>query len=137
MDIEKLPRTPYKDVDWRNFKNTKKRSKIKSLCIEINGKNVIYSWEEIILTLNLFFFFFLGPHLWHVEVPRLGVKSELLLLVYTTATATQDLSHVCDLYHSSQQCQSLAHLSKARDRPASSWILVRFITAEPPWGFHH
>ena len=23
---------------------------------------------------NFFFFFFLGPHLWHMEVPRLGVK---------------------------------------------------------------
>ena len=27
--------------------------------------------------LDLFFFFFLGPHLRHMEVPRLGVKSEL------------------------------------------------------------
>ena len=23
------------------------------------------------------FFFFLAPHLWHIEVPRLGVKLEL------------------------------------------------------------
>ena len=29
----------------------------------------------------------LGPHMWHMEVPRLGVKSELQLLTYTTATA--------------------------------------------------
>ena len=41
----------------------------------------------------LFFYFFvflpfLGPLL-HVEVPRLGVESELQLLVYTTATAMQ------------------------------------------------
>ena len=28
-------------------------------------------------TLFFFFLFFLGPHLWHMEVPRLGVKSEL------------------------------------------------------------
>ena len=33
-------------------------------------------------------FFFLGPRLWHMEVPRLGVKSELQLLAYTTSTAT-------------------------------------------------
>ena len=32
-----------------------------------------------------------------MEVPRLGVESELQLLACTTATATQDLSHVCDL----------------------------------------
>ena len=36
-------------------------------------------------------FIFLGPHLQHMEVPRLGVKSELLLLAYATGTATQDL----------------------------------------------
>ena len=50
-----------------------------------------------------------------MEVSRLGVKSELLPLAYATATATQDLSHVCDLHHSSQQCQIFNPLSKARD----------------------
>ena len=33
---------------------------------------------------------FLGPNLRHMEVPRLGVKSELQVLAYTTATATPD-----------------------------------------------
>ena len=35
-------------------------------------------------------FAFLGPHPGHMEVPRLGGKSELQLLAYTTATATLD-----------------------------------------------
>ena len=39
-------------------------------------------------------FAFLGPHLQHTEVSRLGVESKLQLLVYTTAIATQDLSCV-------------------------------------------
>ena len=51
-----------------------------------------------------------------MEVPRLGVQSEVQLPAYATATATPDLSHVCDLHHSSQQCQILNPLSKARDR---------------------
>ena len=42
-----------------------------------------------------------------MEVPRLRVESELQLLAYPTATATQDLSHICDLHHSLQQCQIL------------------------------
>ena len=42
-----------------------------------------------------FLFFLLGPYLQHVKVPRLGVKCELQLLFYTTATAMQNLSHVC------------------------------------------
>ena len=50
-----------------------------------------------------------------MEVPRLGVKPELQPLAYTTARATLDLSHVCDLHHSSQQCQVCNPLSKARD----------------------
>jgi len=35
-------------------------------------------------------FFFLGLHLQHVEVPRLGSESKLQLPAYTTATAMQD-----------------------------------------------
>ena len=35
-------------------------------------------------------FCFLGPHPRHMELPRLGVKSELQLPAYGTATATQD-----------------------------------------------
>ena len=54
-------------------------------------------------------------HLQHMEVPRLRVKLELQLLAYTTAPATWDLSHVCDLQHSSWQYQILNPLSKSRD----------------------
>jgi len=70
----------------------------------------------IVFTYLFLFFCFLGPHLWHIEVPRLGVQSELQLLAYTTATATQDLSHICDLHHSSWQRLILNPLSEARDR---------------------
>ena len=51
-----------------------------------------------------------------MEVPRLGVKSELQLPAYTTATATQDPNPVCDLHHSSQHCWIPNPLSEARDR---------------------
>ena len=37
--------------------------------------------------------FFLGLRLWHREVPRLGVESELKLPAGTTATAILDLRH--------------------------------------------
>ena len=39
------------------------------------------------------------PHLWHMEVPRLGFKSKLQLPACTTATATQDLSHAYTTAH--------------------------------------
>ena len=66
----------------------------------------------------LFFFFFfsvffLGPPLQHMEVPRLGVESDLQMPAY--ATAMQDLSHICDLHHSSRQRRIPNPLSKSRD----------------------
>ena len=63
-----------------------------------------------------FFLFFLGLHLWHVKIPRLGVETELQLPAYSTAPAVQNLSHVCDLHHSFWQCWTLNSLSKARDQ---------------------
>ena len=51
---------------------------------------------------------------WHMEVPRLGVESELQLPLpaYTTAIAMPDLSHACDLLCSSQPHQIFNPLSK-------------------------
>ena len=61
------------------------------------------------------FFFFLGLHLQHMEISSLGVKSELQLPAYATATETPDPSCIHDLCHSSWQHQILNPLSKARD----------------------
>ena len=51
-----------------------------------------------------------------MEVPRVGVESELQLPTYTTATTTWDPSRVCNLHHSSWQRQNLNPLGEARDR---------------------
>ena len=71
-----------------------------------------------------------------MEVPRLGVELEPQLLAYTTAIATQDLSHVCDLHHSSQQRWILDPLREARDRTQNlmvpSWIRFRCATMGTP-----
>ena len=84
---------------------------------------VFYFFTFIFL---LFFFVFLGPHMRHMDVPRLGVESELQLPAYTRATAMPDSSLVFDLHHSSQQCQILNPLSEARnwtcDLMVPSWI---------------
>ena len=63
-------------------------------------------WKCILFSFSIFSFLLFwggGPYPQHMEVPRLEVKSDLQLLVYTTAIATRDLSHVCNLYHSSWQ----------------------------------
>ena len=50
-----------------------------------------------------------------MEVPRLGVNSELQLLATATAAATWDLTLICDLYHSSWQPQIPEQMSEAMD----------------------
>ena len=89
------------------------------------------------LFFGFFFFFpsFLGLQPWHMEVPRLGVKSGLQLPAYTTATATQVRSHVWSLHHSSRQRQILNPMTETRnwigilmDTTQVCWILVTFVT---------
>ena len=51
-----------------------------------------------------------------MEVPKLGVELELQLPAYTTATATRDLSHICDIHHSSWQGQIPNPVNETRDQ---------------------
>ena len=85
-------------------------------------------------------FIYLGPHLQHMEFSRLGVKSELQPPAYIAATATPDLSHVCDLHHSSRQCWIFNPLSRARDQTqvltdTSQVHYSRATTGTPPTKF--
>ena len=66
-----------------------------------------------------------------MAVPRLGMELELYLLAYITATATPDLSHVCDLCRSSQQHWILNPLSEARDRSHVLMDASQVVTTKP------
>ena len=55
----------------------------------------VFGFGFFVLFCFLVFFCFLGPHLWHMEVPA---ESELQLSAYTTATAAWAPRHTCDLY---------------------------------------
>ena len=68
---------------------------------------------------DLFFFFlifFLGSHPQHMEVPRLGVQTEMKLSACVTATATQDLICICNLHNAG----SLTHWARPGIKPTSS-----------------
>ena len=64
--------------------------------------------------------------MWHTEVPRLEIESELHPPAYTTATAMPGLSYIYDLHHSSRQDWIPNPLSKARDPTRilmdTSWV---------------
>ena len=68
-----------------------------------------------------------------MEVSELGVESELQLLASATATVMADLSHICNLHHSSQHRQSHNPLSKARDQTHILRVLYLWaIMGTPP-----
>ena len=71
-----------------------------------------------------------------MDNPRLVVESELELPAYTTATAREDLSRVCDLCHNSCQRQILNPLSKVRDRTSNLLVPSQIVSAVPRWELH-
>ena len=77
------------------------------------------------------FFWGGGPHLKHMEVPRLGVKLELQLPgLHRSHSNEGSKPH---LWPTPQQGQHQIpdHWARAGTKPPSSWTLVGFISAEP------
>uniref|UniRef100_A0A8D1JLB7 IFT52 GIFT domain-containing protein n=1 Tax=Sus scrofa TaxID=9823 RepID=A0A8D1JLB7_PIG len=66
-----------------------------------------------------------------MEVPRLGVESQLEPLAYARATATRDPSRVCNLHHSSRQRRILNPLSKDEITSEKLIGVKLWITAGP------
>ena len=65
----------------------------------------------IIITILLLF----NNNMYSIWCSQAGGWIRATAAAYAIATATPYLSHICDLYYSSQQCQILNPLSKARD----------------------
>ena len=73
----------------------------------------------------VFFFVFLGPHLRHMEVPRLGIELEMQLPAHATTMAMPDLNRICKLGHSLQPHWILNPLSEDRD-----WTCILMDTSQ-------
>ena len=108
--------------------NTDMFLKFYKLTLLIHKMKIKNNVSQRLVSMMTLFFFFLGLHLQLMEVPRLGVESELRLEAYTTETATPDLSCICDLQCSLQQCWILNPMSEARDQTHilivdTNWVL--------------
>ena len=79
-----------------------------------SGQNPDWDMNPLFLFV-LFCFFFLRPHLWHIEVPWARSWIRAVAEACTTVIEMQDLSLICDLHSSLWQCWMLNSLSKARD----------------------
>ena len=94
-------------------------------CPEEKQKRAAYSIDRVLMPMGsqfwphfwigtiISFFIFLQLHLHGNSWARGGVGAAAV--AYTTATATLDLGHICNLHHSSWQHWTLNPLSKARD----------------------
>ena len=92
---------------------------------DITSLFLCFGFFLLLVFLFCFVFFFLGLHPRHMEVSRLGVWLELQLRAHTTATATWDLSRICNLHHSSRRHQILNPLSKDRERTCNFMVPSR------------
>jgi len=70
------------------------------------------------------------PYVWHMEVPRLGVKSEMQVPAYATATAMWDLSRHCNLITAHSNARSLTHSVRPGIEP-TSLLSAEVVTTEP------
>ena len=95
-----------------------------SICEDVISKPYIYSLSFFLPS------FLLGLHPQHMEVPWLGVQSELQPLAYSTAIATWDQ------WYSSRWCWILNPPSEARDwTPVLmdlSWVINHWATKRTP-----
>ena len=110
-----------------------------TLYIPTNGvEGFFFSTPSLAFVICKFFFFFafLGPYLQHMELPRLGVKSELQPPATAITTAVPDPSWVCELHHSSRQHWIVNPLKRVRDQTHiliySSQILYHWATIRTP-----
>ena len=89
------------------------------VCSITSFKDKFKSYLFKVFCFFVFFFAFSGPHPWHMQVPRLGVESELQLQAYTTAMAMPDPSHIYDLHKAHSNTRSLTHQARPGNKPTS------------------
>ena len=89
----------------------------------------------ILVSYSYIFFLFLGPHCQHMEVPRLGVESELCCQPAPQPQPCRIWAAPVTYTTAHGDAGSLTHWWRPGIKSSSLWILVGFITAESWWEF--
>ena len=89
-----------------------------SPCCTIYPHNLFILYHKFVGFFVFFFLLFLGSHPRHIGGSQARGRIGIQLLAYSTTTATQGPSHVCDLHYNSLiwQCQILNPLSESSDQ---------------------
>ena len=90
--------------------------------------------HQTLLILFIYLFCFPGPHLWHMEVPRLGgpIGASAAGLHHSYSNAGSGL-RLQPNTTALRNTRSLTHWARTGIEPATSWFLVRFVSAAPWW----
>ena len=118
-----LAKRPLNDVT-KSCRRLQEEFKVQAGLVDFN----ITEYEmftDIVSDFFLFFFCFLGPHPWHMEVPRLGVESELSCQPLPQPQRIRAAAH--------SNARSLTHWARPGNEPASSWMLVSFVNRWSTW----
>ena len=92
-------------------------------CLHSTSQHCYLLWEAP--WANYIFFFFFLRHLWHMEFPWLGVKSELQLLAH--ATPHQIWAPSTNYVAAFSNAWSLNHWARPGIKPASSRTLYQVL----------
>lgn len=90
----------------------------------------VWNWPRLFFFLNSF----LRPYPRYMEVPMLGVTSELSCRpeAQPQQHGIQATSAPCVIAHAN--VEPLTHWGRPRTEATSSWVLVGLVRAEPQWG---
>ena len=90
-----------------------------------NHMNISIDAEKAFLN---FFFFFLGPHPWHMEVLRLGLNGNYSCWPMPRPQQCQIQAASATYITAHSNARSLTHRVRPGMECTSSWIIVRFVT---------
>jgi len=128
---------PFESQDWFigawSWVSWKMKMGFRSLRTRIEKIWRAHTLHNNYIMRNIFIYFcFLGPHLWHMEVLRFSNQS---CSCHPTPQPQQHGIQAVPATYSTAHgyAISLTHWSRLGIKPASSWILVGFVTAESQW----
>ena len=107
------------------------------LCAYMLMSVIFFSWIDCFIIKwcffkNIFFFFFMAASVSYGS-PQARGRIRAAAETYTTATATPDLSCICDLCFSLRQCRILNPLSQDRDQTHFPTEMLGPQPSEPQW----
>ena len=89
------------------------------------------SWFFVSNLFFFLFFLFLGLHLQHMEVPRLGVQSELCCRPTLQPNQCQIWAGSATYTTAHGNTGSIIHWARPGTEPATSWLLARLVSIAP------